>query len=113
MAHAPFSGSSSRSFGPWSTAEPDLYLSLGDAIYGDFDGETTFDVTPESLREEWQELADNPDWQHLTANVPVMAVWDNHDYGKAEGGAEFALKAQAQEIFSTSSASRRIPSVGS
>ena len=41
-------------------AEPDLYLSLGDAIYGDFDGETTFDVTPESLREEWQELADNP-----------------------------------------------------
>jgi len=34
-------------------AEPDLYLSLGDAIYGDFDGETTFDVTPESLREEW------------------------------------------------------------
>ena len=67
-------------------AEPDLYLSLGDAIYGDFDGENTFDVTPESLREEWQELADNPDWQHLTANVPVMAVWDNHDYGKADKG---------------------------
>ncbi len=29
--------------------EPDLYL--GDAIYGDFDGEKTFDVTPESLRQ--------------------------------------------------------------
>lgn len=80
-------------------AEPDLYLSLGDAIYGDFDGETTFDVTPESLQEEWQELADNPDWQHLTANVPVMAVWDNHDYGKAEGGAEFALQEESQQIF--------------
>jgi alkaline phosphatase D len=80
-------------------AEPDLYLSLGDAIYGDFDGETTFDVTPESLREEWQELADNPDWQHLAANVPVMGVWDNHDYGKAEGGAEFELRDESQQIF--------------
>ena len=80
-------------------AEPDLYLSLGDAIYGDFDGENTFDVTPESLREEWQELADNPDWQHLTANVPVMGVWDNHDYGKAEGGAEFELRDESQQIF--------------
>jgi alkaline phosphatase D len=80
-------------------AKPDLYLSLGDAIYGDFDGESTFDVTPESLREEWQELAENPDWQHLVANVPVMATWDNHDYGKAEGGAEFALKEESQQIF--------------
>jgi len=80
-------------------AEPDLYLSLGDAIYGDFDGETTFDVTPESLREEWQELAENPDWQYLTANVPVMAVWDNHDYGHHSAGSEFPLKEESQEIF--------------
>ena len=28
-------------------AEPDLFLSLGDAIYGDFDGEKSFDGTPE------------------------------------------------------------------
>lgn len=80
-------------------AEPDLYLSLGDAIYGDFDGENTFDVTPESLWEEWQKLADQPDWQHLIANVPVMATWDNHDYGHHSAGEEFPLKAESQEIF--------------
>ncbi|MGB3564773.1 MAG: alkaline phosphatase D family protein [Thermoanaerobaculia bacterium] len=80
-------------------AEPDLYLSLGDAIYGDFDGENTFDVTPESLREEWQKLADSPDWQHLVADVPVMATWDNHDYGHHSAGAEFPLKADSQRIF--------------
>lgn len=80
-------------------AEPDLYLSLGDAIYGDFDGKTTFDVTPESLRAEWQKLADHPDWQHLRANVPVMATWDNHDYGHHSAGEEFPLKAESQEIF--------------
>ena len=80
-------------------AEPDLYLSLGDAIYGDFDGENAFDVTPESLREEWQELADNPDWQNLAANIPVMATWDNHDYGHHSAGEEFPLKRESQEIF--------------
>jgi len=80
-------------------AEPDLYLSLGDAIYGDFDGKTTFDVTPESLRAEWQKLADHPDWQGLTAQVPVMATWDNHDYGHHSAGEEFPLKSESQQIF--------------
>jgi len=80
-------------------AEPDLYLSLGDAIYGDFDGKKTFDVTPESLREEWDKLAASPDWQHLTANVPLMATWDNHDYGHHSAGAEFPLKSVSKEIF--------------
>ena len=80
-------------------AEPDLYLSLGDAIYGDFDGEKTFDVTPESLRAEWQRLADHPDWQHLVASVPVDGTWDNHDYGHHSAGAEFPLKEVSKEIF--------------
>jgi alkaline phosphatase D len=35
----------------------------------------------------------------LAASVPVLAVWDNHDYGRAEGGAEFALKDVSKEIF--------------
>jgi alkaline phosphatase D len=80
-------------------AEPDLYLSLGDAIYGDFDGETTFDVTPDSLRAEWGKLAASPGWRHLVANVPVMATWDNHDYGHHSAGAEFPLKEVSKEIF--------------
>ena len=94
-------------------AEPDVYLSL----YGDFDGKKTFDVTPESLRAEWQKLADHPDWQHLTANVPVMGTWDNHDYSHHSAGEEFPLKAESQEIFlgffgePASSERRRTPGV--
>jgi alkaline phosphatase D len=80
-------------------AEPDVYLSLGDAIYGDFDGKKAFDVTPESLREEWGKLAASPDWQELTASVPVMATWDNHDYGHHSAGAEFPLKEVSKQIF--------------
>ncbi|MCP4898463.1 MAG: alkaline phosphatase family protein [bacterium] len=81
------------------SAEPDLYLSLGDAIYGDFDGKAVFDVTPDSLRAEWNKLGQSPDWQHLVANVPVMATWDNHDCGHHSAGAEFELKEVSKEIF--------------
>jgi alkaline phosphatase D len=80
-------------------ADPDLYISLGDAIYGDFDGEKVFDVTPESLRAEWADLAASPDWQALRAQVPVMATWDNHDYGHHSAGAEFPLKEESKQIF--------------
>ena len=80
---------------------PDLYLSLGDAIYGDYDikAKTTYEVSPETLRREWQVLADNPDWQQLIASTPVMATWDNHDYGHHSAGAEFELQAASQDIF--------------
>ncbi len=81
-------------------ASPDVYLSLGDAIYGDFDGKTTFQVTPESLRAEWRKLGDNPDWQQLVSEVPIVeGTWDNHDYGHHSAGAEFPLKEESKEIF--------------
>lgn len=80
-------------------AEPDLYLSIGDAIYGDLDGEKVFEATEESLRAEWQKLAEHPDWQFLVENVPVEATWDNHDYGHHRAGEEFSLKAVSKTLF--------------
>jgi len=72
-----------------AAAEPDLYLSLGDAIHGDFDGEKVFAVTVESLAAEWGKLAAHPDRQHLVAAVPVTGTWDNHGYRHRSAGAEF------------------------
>jgi len=80
-------------------AEPDLFLYLGDAIYGDFDGESTYDVSAETLEREWGVLASRPEFQRLSQNVPVMAVWDNHDYGKHDGGAGFPLKNVSKKAF--------------
>ncbi|MCZ6785846.1 MAG: alkaline phosphatase D family protein [Planctomycetota bacterium] len=79
--------------------KPDLYLSLGDAIYGDFDGTRVVPVTKESLKAEWDELAARPKFQRLRKSIPIMAVWDNHDYGTHDGGAEFALKETSKQIF--------------
>ncbi len=86
----------------WDTiaaTEPDLFLFLGDAIYGDWDGEDVYDVTDESLRREWGKLGEIPEFRRFRESVPVLATWDNHDYGKHDGGADFALKEVARAAF--------------
>lgn len=80
-------------------AEPDLFLYLGDAIYGDFNGENTYDVSAETLEREWGVLAARPEFRRLVKSVPVMATWDNHDYGRHDGGAEFGLKDVSKKAF--------------
>ena len=78
---------------------PDLFLFLGDAIYGDFDGTKPFTSTEESLRRDWDRLASIPDFAALREQVPFIATWDNHDYGSHNGGAEFELKETAKAVF--------------
>ncbi|MGD1701322.1 alkaline phosphatase D family protein [Dapis sp. BLCC M229] len=79
--------------------QPDLFLFLGDAIYADTDGKTAWDVSEKQLRGEWNRLADKPEFQAVKAKIPFMAVWDNHDYGTHNGGAEFPLKEQSKTAF--------------
>ncbi len=86
----------------WETViakKPDLFLFLGDAIYADNDGKTAWSVTEPQLQGEWNRLADKPEFQRLRARVPIMATWDNHDYGTHDGGAEFELKEVSKKLF--------------
>jgi alkaline phosphatase D len=78
---------------------PDLFLFLGDNIYGDYDGQKAFTPTAETLSRDWQMLGDEPHFKKFRQQVPIMAIWDNHDYGKHNGGAEFELKQVSQQIF--------------
>jgi len=80
-------------------AEPELYVSLGDAIYGDYDGTKVIEVTEESLQREWELLAGSPDWQYLRERVPIEGTWDNHDYGHHSAGADFPLKQTTKRLF--------------
>lgn len=80
-------------------ADPDVFLFLGDVIYGDWHGKDVFAPTADSLKRDWGMLPAQPAFQFLRRTVPVMATWDNHDYGKHDGGAEFALKETSREIF--------------
>jgi alkaline phosphatase D len=86
----------------WKTIEktnPDLFLFIGDAIYGDWDGKNVFDVTEETLQRDWGKLAAIPEFKQFRKKVPVMATWDNHDYGKHDGGADFPKKELTKKYF--------------
>jgi len=98
-------GSCAMQFKPqpiWDTIseqKPDLFLFLGDNIYGDFDGEKSFTPTRETLTRDWKLLANQPGFKRFRQQVPIMATWDNHDYGKHNGGAEFEFKELTKTAF--------------
>ncbi|HZT80453.1 MAG TPA: alkaline phosphatase D family protein [Gemmataceae bacterium] len=73
-------------------AKPDLFLFIGDTVYADT---TDMDV----MRAKYKKLADLPGWQKLLSTCPVMATWDDHDYGKNDAGAEYPKKKEAQQVF--------------
>ncbi|MEH6579016.1 MAG: alkaline phosphatase D family protein [Amphritea sp.] len=86
----------------WQTIlkkQPDLWLYLGDAIYADTDGKTAWLVSEQQLAGEWNRLSDKPEFQQARAAMPMLATWDNHDYGSHAGGKEFPVKQASQRIF--------------
>lgn len=109
LAHGPVRriafGSCAKQWKPqpiWTAiadAQPDLFLFLGDNIYGDWHGEGPFVPTSESLRTDYQQLASKPEFAAFRQEVPFMATWDNHDYGKHDGGADFEHKEMARRAF--------------
>lgn len=64
---------------------PDLFVFLGDNIYGD-----TEDM--EVMRAKYGQLANQPGYQRLLRTCPVRATWDDHDFGVNDGGAEYPMK---------------------
>jgi alkaline phosphatase D len=70
----------------------DLFVFLGDNLYIDSeDCDVYF--------EKYSTLACKPPFIRLVTSVPTVAVWDDHDYGKNDAGAEFALKAESKDVF--------------
>ncbi len=72
--------------------KPDLFIYLGDNIYGD-----TRDMRV--LRAKYAKLAAKPEFQALRKSVPTLAVWDDHDYGENDAGKEYPKKAESRKIF--------------
>jgi len=73
-------------------AKPDLFIFLGDNIYAN-----TRDINV--MRAKYAQLAAKPGFQKLRRSVPIIAVWDDHDYGENDAGADFPLRNQAREVF--------------
>lgn len=74
------------------SAPADLAIFLGDNIYAD-----TSDMLV--MRAKYDRLAANKDFAKLRAAVPILATWDDHDYGVNDGGADFPMRQAAQKEF--------------
>ena len=73
-------------------AKPDLFVLLGDNIYGD-----TRDM--KKLRGKWDVFAAKPGFRKLRAQCRILATWDDHDYGENDAGVEYPKKVESQQIF--------------
>ncbi len=72
--------------------KPNLFLFLGDNIYGD-----TKDMGV--LQKKYDQLAAKPTFQNLKKNVPIIATWDDHDYGWNDTGRHYPFKKESKEMF--------------
>jgi alkaline phosphatase D len=72
--------------------QPELFVFLGDNIYAD----TT---DPEVMARKYAALAAKPGFQKLKASTPIRAMWDDHDYGANDSGADYAMKDEARRQF--------------
>ena len=76
---------------PIISDQPDLWIWMGDNIYGD---------TPDmdTLRAKYELQNQVPDYQTLKSKTPIIGVWDDHDYGINDGGKRFAQKKESRDI---------------
>ena len=72
-------------------AEPQLWIWTGDNIYGD-----SHDMSVLAAKYALQQR--QPDYARLVERVPIIGVWDDHDYGLNDGGREFAQRAASQQL---------------
>lgn len=72
-------------------ADPDLFIFLGDNIYGDSDD-------PKVLADKYQTLYRQPGMQTLLETTQVIATWDDHDYGRNDAGKEYPAKEASRQV---------------
>lgn len=70
---------------------PDLFVFLGDNIYGD-----TEDMVV--MQGKYRKLASHAGFAELRASTPTIAIWDDHDFGKDDAGLEYPKKEESRKI---------------
>lgn len=73
-------------------SNPDVWVWGGDIIYSD-----TYDM--EVLRDSYSVQKQNETYADFVSKVDIIGTWDDHDYGKNDGGTEYPEKAASQQLF--------------
>lgn len=72
--------------------KPDMFLFLGDNIYGDTQNMDT-------LKRKYQQLGSKESFINLKKHTEILATWDDHDYGWNDIGKSYPFKEASKEIF--------------
>ena len=70
--------------------KPDVFVWLGDDIYGDTDDMSV-------MRAKYEKQLANPLYRAFRTEVPIIGTWDDHDYGLNNGGREYHARAASQQ----------------
>ena len=77
-------------------ARPETFVMMGDNVYGD--------VKSPDLRElvsAYAAQSSHEGFAAARAAMPFLATWDDHDYAKNDGGADFKFRDGATRVFET------------
>ncbi len=72
-------------WGPILSHRPNLWIWLGDNIYGD-------SADSQVMKMKYDKQKENIGYQKLTKTCPIIGTWDDHDYGKNDGNKYFEGK---------------------
>jgi len=70
---------------------PDMFVFLGDNIYGDTDD-------MQVMAAKYAQLEAKPGFQQLRRTTEIHAIWDDHDFGRNDAGREYPMKAQSRQL---------------
>ncbi|WP_440958612.1 alkaline phosphatase D family protein [Oceanicaulis sp. LC35] len=74
----------------------DLFMYVGDNVYGDA---RSYNADLPELRENYAALAARPEFRLLRSALPMLATWDDHDYGMNDLGRDFPFKGFSEQLF--------------
>jgi alkaline phosphatase D len=74
-----------------TASSPDVFVWLGDNIYGDSDD-------PAVIKAKYEQLAAIEGFKKLREKVPFLYVWDDHDFGKNDAGREYGFIDQNKQL---------------
>lgn len=70
----------------------DIFFMIGDNVYGDTEREDLYE-----LKLAYEKQKNN--FNRMKLNFPIEAIWDDHDYGRNDGGRDYPYKQSSKELF--------------
>jgi alkaline phosphatase D len=72
--------------------KPELFILAGDNVYTDGSDVSNF-------AKSYKTLSNNPFFSTFRKSTPLIGIWDDHDYGRQDGGKEFIHKEYSKSAF--------------